>query len=78
MITKKNRFIGKLNKLSMRYIKMSFLLNQLAESLKVKFRGEGNEKEFRKYIKEELKLDFDKIIKSTEFFKEFEYENIKK
>ena len=71
MITKKDRFIQKLNKLSMKYVKMSFLFNELAQSLKIKFRGQGNDREFRKYIKEELKLDIDKIIKNTNFFNEF-------
>ena len=78
MITKKDRFIQKLRKLGMKYIKLSFLLNQLAESLSIKFKGNMNEKEFRKYVKEELNLDFDKIINQTEFFREFELEELKK
>ena len=71
MITKKDRVIQKLNKLSMKYVKMSFLLNELAQSLKIKFKGNGQDRECRKFIKEELKLDFDKIIKNTNFFNEF-------
>ena len=78
MISKKDRFIQRLEKLSIKYIKISFLLNNLGQSLKHKFKGQGNEKEFRKYVKEELNIDFDKVIKQSNFFKEFEFEDVER
>ena len=78
MIFKKDRFIKKLENLSLKYHKLSFLMQELANSLKIKFKGKGQDRECRKFIKEELKIDFDKVIKQTEFFKEFHIEDFSK
>ena len=78
MIFKKDRFIKKLESMSLKYHKLSFLMQELANTLKIKFKGDGQDKECRKFVKEELKIDFDKVIKQTEFFKEFHIEDFKK
>jgi len=79
MKTRSEKTIDRFNWLSLKYHKLSLLFNELAGSLKIKSKelGEHNQKAFKKYIQEELKLDMDKILNLSKGLSELKFEDLK-
>ena len=70
MKTQQQKIISKFDDLSLKYHKISLLFNELAGSLRIKAKefGQGNVKQFKEYIKNELNLDPKKLLHLTKAF----------
>ncbi len=73
---KKMQIANKFLILSEKYHKMSLLFYELSQSLKIHSKTMSL-KEFRAYIKDTLKLDFEKIEKLTKGMSDLKFDDLK-
>ena len=73
MKTQQEIIIDKFDLISLKYHKLSLLFNELAGSLRMKYRelGEGRVKDFKNYLKE-LSLDIDKLKEQSSILSSIE------
>ena len=79
MKTRSEKTIDKFRLLSLKYHKLSLLFNELAGSLTIKSKELGihNQKAFNEYLKEELRLDMNKILNLSNDLAKLEFEDLK-
>lgn len=66
MITPREKIVNKFKLLSDKYHKMSLLFYELSQSLNQEFRKyERSPKEIKKYLRENLNMDYDKVMEIT-------------
>ncbi len=78
MKTQKERVVEKFRLLSEKYHKLSLLFNELVGSLNIELRNiEHNKKEIKRYLKENLNLDYDKIILLSQDINSLSFKDLK-
>jgi len=77
MEQEKEKIIRKFELLSSKYHKLSLLFYELSQSLKINSRDKSV-KDFKKYIKEELNLDWDKIKAINKDLVNIQFSDLKK
>jgi len=79
MESEKERIIKKFEHLSNKYHKLSLLFYELSRSLNIELKPiEHSRKEIRKYLKDKLNLDYDKLILLSADIKLLSMKDIKK
>ncbi len=78
MITEKEKIVNKFKLLSEKYHKMSLLFYELSQSLNIELKPiERNRKEIKKYLKENLNLNYDKIILLSKDINNLSFKDLK-
>lgn len=73
----KREIINRIKKLSDKYHNLSFVCHDLARSLEVHCKNMDT-KEFKKYLKEEMRLDLEKLMEMTKVITEIKLGDIRK